>query len=875
MSSQQFSKTPFSKAATSTRYFITDDSLDISASEQASPRSTADLTDGAFITITEQAVIEAAIITTDSLTLSITALAATFITLTTTQSINIIMSVEQSFVAVSTSSSDPPIITLDITSSVNTSIIDDSILTLALIEQSSVNIDSLLTDTLSVALAEIAIVDVVLSDNDNISVNVDEDLSNQIDNLLTDNCIITLEEISNININNLLVDNCIVNINDVMCELINTNNTIDSDNINLLENVDIKIDNLLTDIMYINISDDIKSLMIDHSFVGALNVLITDTVYDIIVTNNIIDNCLCNIIENINIVNNISSSDELNVKIDSIDSINANILLEDNLRINLIELLISQINNLLVDNCIITIDDNSIMNVDINDNDNINIILTEQSMVYKTDYLDLLDILNINITEIAVVDTVIQSDDNCIIELTKQSLLLNELYNDDSLIINKDENVILDFILLMQDIFKLDIDSNYVLNTDITNIDNMSILITEQSQVTIITSDNLNVSIIADTEIDIFNELYAKDNIFKIINIPYESNIALHHDAAQITGLNNNDRVITWHDISGNNVHATQNLLQGQQPRYIINGINNLPVVRFNRTSSQYLISKFQPNGGTLFIVCKLNTGFTNVVRGLLGVSGVPRYYMALNASNRISTGRGDNFGTSTTIFSNNVTYLFVMNYENNYNNIYNLLTNYNYYTSNFIGLNSNDIFIGNVNTIGSSYLHGDIGEIIIYNRDLNSAERIEITNYLDAKWQISQTQILEPIIPLNESSIIDVEHLNYDNFDITMLENIKDYNRNIYDNVLLSLAQVAYFSMFTGDNLSIDLNELSYVYYWHKLLYPLESDILQSKTGISIQDSETIVNILESKTAISIEDSKLILKILDSKTKIDIKRWY
>ncbi len=63
--------------------------------------------------------------------------------------------------------------------------------------------------------------------------------------------------------------------------------------------------------------------------------------------------------------------------------------------------------------------------------------------------------------------------------------------------------------------------------------------------------------------------------------LPVTEGLVLHLDAASILGLNNNDTIATWEDLSGNGNDATQ-ANAGNRPVYRTNQMNGLPVIRYD-----------------------------------------------------------------------------------------------------------------------------------------------------------------------------------------------------------------------------------------------------------------------------------------------------
>jgi hypothetical protein len=211
-----------------------------------------------------------------------------------------------------------------------------------------------------------------------------------------------------------------------------------------------------------------------------------------------------------------------------------------------------------------------------------------------------------------------------------------------------------------------------------------------------------------------------------------------------------------WSDQSGNGYDATQ-ATSAARPTYIASGLNGLPVVRFDGTDDRMgLVSSSlgmlrNVGGATIFAVVKYpanalgNISFSASV----GTSSSARLSLVQDVSNKIQiAGRrldADSFesaiqpGTITNIF---VIHSGILNYSDakafNYiNGALNGTDDPFQTVGNTSDTNSNNISIG-ASGVPSNHLNGDIAEIIVYNRALNTSELAQVHRYLARKWGIA-----------------------------------------------------------------------------------------------------------------------------------------
>ena len=216
-------------------------------------------------------------------------------------------------------------------------------------------------------------------------------------------------------------------------------------------------------------------------------------------------------------------------------------------------------------------------------------------------------------------------------------------------------------------------------------------------------------------------------------NDPEENGLVLHLDASAITGLNDNDPIETWQDLSGSGNNATQATL-GNRPIYKTNVLNGQPVVRGDGSKHMGLISQVQNTGSlTYFFVGNINNDSfffaglgsgTSAKMGLWGSS----FFLRLVA--------GDTNDSSINWTFNNNHILFTVTRDindkvdvhfdsSNANRLYNDNTHSGTATI-------DTLFTGEV---GTQDLNGDIAEILIYDRALTTEEREEVEQYLGVKW--------------------------------------------------------------------------------------------------------------------------------------------
>lgn len=222
------------------------------------------------------------------------------------------------------------------------------------------------------------------------------------------------------------------------------------------------------------------------------------------------------------------------------------------------------------------------------------------------------------------------------------------------------------------------------------------------------------------------------------------SNLALWFKADAITGLVNGDPVATWSDESGNTRDATQ-ATAAKQPTYATAVQNGLPVVRFSDASSQRLATAAfaaaltQPN--TIFVVG--NHAATGGTRGYFidGIASGNRQAFArgLGSDNgkfglfagAASASNVD--GPLVTIPTGMLLWTVVFNGASS-----SIRKSRAAYSSGDPGSHSlSGLSIGSGWSDAFGYLPGDVGEIIVYDRALTTAERDQVEQHLTDKWAV------------------------------------------------------------------------------------------------------------------------------------------
>ncbi len=228
---------------------------------------------------------------------------------------------------------------------------------------------------------------------------------------------------------------------------------------------------------------------------------------------------------------------------------------------------------------------------------------------------------------------------------------------------------------------------------------------------------------------------------------------------AGVTLATNGQTVQQWNDQSGNNKHATQ-ATAANRPKLITNVLNGKPVMRFSTASgfNQLVVPAIDlsvTNKTDLFIVYKINSGnvfFENTADANVSTTGFTMYDNPQAGSGASVTLRGD-VGYSA-VFSHKDCDKYIVaegtfdkSASTNEANVrVNGVLNPPPVSQPFNSDNTNN-FGNNVSYIGyrgagaangALPMSGDIAEIILFNRLLTSAERVNVESYLINKYDLN-----------------------------------------------------------------------------------------------------------------------------------------
>ncbi|HEX4000413.1 MAG TPA: PA14 domain-containing protein, partial [Pirellulales bacterium] len=222
--------------------------------------------------------------------------------------------------------------------------------------------------------------------------------------------------------------------------------------------------------------------------------------------------------------------------------------------------------------------------------------------------------------------------------------------------------------------------------------------------------------------------------------LPSIAGLSIHLDAATLSNLTlsggNSGSVSSWTDTSGGGVNFTQSTT-ADQPTYVASGINGLGSVSFNGTTDLLTASK-STGVQTVFIVNQVN-GYT-ALNGIFGESATDLSIRLASAtawangsgsnSNDFTSGgsmyiNGDPAGTGNGTFTANQPMILE-------------------------GVSSGvDNWIA---ALGDSYtgrnFDGTVGEVLVYNGTLTTAQQQAVDLYLDEKWFSGLTYSSSNILP-------------------------------------------------------------------------------------------------------------------------------
>ena len=223
------------------------------------------------------------------------------------------------------------------------------------------------------------------------------------------------------------------------------------------------------------------------------------------------------------------------------------------------------------------------------------------------------------------------------------------------------------------------------------------------------------------------------------------SNI-LWNRSEDLSSLSNGDRITTWADQSGNSNDLSQPDALFK-PEYVTNQQNGFPVVRFNQSNGRIRktnFSDFPTSEITVFIVNKNSTESNDA---LFSYEYSDNEFLIFNSNNLTTFRKNLHEGSSVSANDNNW-HIIDVSWNSNGGGLELWKDN----TSSFAVQLSDGINIASNGCLAiageqdsqdggynAAQAHeGDFLEVIVYNIELNSAQRIIVSNYLAAKYGLS-----------------------------------------------------------------------------------------------------------------------------------------
>lgn len=226
--------------------------------------------------------------------------------------------------------------------------------------------------------------------------------------------------------------------------------------------------------------------------------------------------------------------------------------------------------------------------------------------------------------------------------------------------------------------------------------------------------------------------------------LPVVNGLVLRMDASQITSTPNGTQVNTWNDGSGLSNHAVRQIGSSTGfPQYVSNGVNGLPVVRFNSSISSggdYLKFPRISTIRSVFWVLKENASLSDG-HFLLGDSNTYDFHRALSGNGPLwdANYTAANIRSGTTKLMGNPVVGSTTSLPSGSFQLISLVTSGNV---------SADQICQDRTYHGS--WQGDIAEILIYNRALSSTEETTVGTYLATKYGLATSYPLStvPVLP-------------------------------------------------------------------------------------------------------------------------------
>jgi hypothetical protein len=217
-----------------------------------------------------------------------------------------------------------------------------------------------------------------------------------------------------------------------------------------------------------------------------------------------------------------------------------------------------------------------------------------------------------------------------------------------------------------------------------------------------------------------------------------------------LSSLSNGDRISTWTDNSGNSNDLTQGT-SAYQPEYVTNVQNGFPVVRFNQTNGRIRktsFSDFPTSAITAFVVNKNNSESNDGILSYATSSANGGNDFLIYNSDNIAIYRDNANVASSQSSNNNAWHIIDVSWTSSGGGVELWKDNASAFTStlsNGVNITSGGCLAiaGEQDAVDGNYVSGqahfgDFLEIIVYNTELNSAQRIIVGNYLAAKYDLT-----------------------------------------------------------------------------------------------------------------------------------------
>lgn len=224
--------------------------------------------------------------------------------------------------------------------------------------------------------------------------------------------------------------------------------------------------------------------------------------------------------------------------------------------------------------------------------------------------------------------------------------------------------------------------------------------------------------------INIFILLLCNISIFAAV--PVTEGFLFHVSADRLSGYSNEMPVSLWTDMSGNNNHAFQNTAD-YRPIYITDALNGKPVLQFDGTNDSLSFPEL-PHVQTVFVVLRENPAATANWRPFIAHSATPpRWHRGANKTFWATQwGAAEVYNGQTKVNG-----VLVNGLTTTIPTHYSVVSHIN-----TAPVPANQI--GRDRAYEDRVWHGEIAEVLLYNRALSEQEENEVGWYLADKYALS-----------------------------------------------------------------------------------------------------------------------------------------